>query len=114
MEPSIGVSRNINTPTTTTDEADMLPDGITKLIAQSASGALLMEGLVRGADRQKLSGLIRKAVLEELAVEEKLAVEAEKILRANMQAVRAEGADPGELRDKILAQLAKEKGVVLR
>ncbi len=91
----------------------MLPDSIITVMAQNCTRNLLMEGVVRG-DRAKLVRTVRRAIVQEMNVAEELEAEADKIIRAHMGQVRAEGADVLELKQKILNQLAKEKGVVLK
>jgi hypothetical protein len=91
----------------------MLPDSIITVMAENCARNLLMEGAVRG-DRTKLVRTVRRAIVEEMRVAEELEAEAEKVIQAHMGQVRAEGADIFTLKEKILAQLAKEKGVVLK
>lgn len=91
----------------------MVPDSIITVMAQNCAKNLLMEGVVRG-DRAKLVRTVRLAIVQEMNVAQELEVEADKLIRAHMGQVRSEGADVLELKEKILAQLAREKGVVLK
>ncbi len=90
-----------------------IPNNIVNQMADKAAAELLMQGAARG-DRAHIAQTIKRALLQEMNVENELMVEVDKILRAHMTTVRAEGADVGKLRGQILAKLAKEKGVVLR
>jgi hypothetical protein len=92
----------------------MITPGVLSQMVEKISRALLMEGAVSGADRQALTAKVKRAIEAEFNVEDELMIEVEKILSAHMREVRSEGADVGELRKKILHQLAKEKGAVLR
>ena len=90
------------------------PPGIIKLMAEQCAERLLAERAVTGADRVKLVQLVTRAIAEELRVEETLLAEADRLIEEHYKEVRAQGADVGELRAKILHKLARDRGVVLR
>ena len=92
----------------------MLPRSYTRAIAQKAADRLIESGAAICSDRDKLVHFLEKALLEELLIEKKLIEEALTLISAHRGSVRAEGADVDALRDKIVAKLAKERGVVLR
>ncbi len=91
-----------------------LPPGIIKLMAEKAAESLLATKAARVDDRAHLVHAVERGIEEELGVEEKLLAEADKLLQAHHGAVRAQGANVAELREKIVRKLAQERGLVLR
>lgn len=92
----------------------MISEAVLDVMAVKAAETLLMEGSVRGIDRAGLVSLLRRSFAEEMDVENKLYAEAEKLLAANLAALKGSKADPGEMRRKIMQKLAAERGLVLR
>lgn len=92
----------------------MISPELIDLMAVSCADALIAQRVVRGIERASLINVVRRAIAEEMDVERKVIEEAEKLLAANMAALKGSKADVGELRRKIIQKLATEKGLVLR
>jgi len=92
----------------------MLPKSYTVAMAKKAADFLTEAKAVECKQSDRLERVIFNAFAEELAVEEKLREEADGILAAQRSAIRSSGADINSLREKIVAKLAKDRGLILR
>jgi len=92
----------------------MIAEPVLDVMSVKAAEELLREGSVKGLDRTALVSVIRRALAEEMDVERKISDEADKLITANMGAVKGAKADLGDLRRKIMNKLASERGLVLR
>lgn len=92
----------------------MISEPVLDLMAVKAADSLIERKIIRGIDRPSLINLIRRALVEEMDIERKVTEEAEKLLAANVAALKGSKADLGELRRKIIQKIAAERGLVLR
>ena len=83
-------------------------------MAKKAAAFIVESKAVDCSDQNHLERVILNAFNEELALEAKLREEADGIIATQRSAIRSSGADVNDLREKIVAKLAKDRGLTLR
>lgn len=92
----------------------MLPKSYVNAMTKKTVAALLESKAIECSDPSHLERVISNAFMEELSVEAKLRQEADGIVAEQRNAIRSSGADINSLREKIVAKLAKDRGLILR
>jgi hypothetical protein len=83
-------------------------------IAERGARHLLERGAVAAVEPDTLVLLLERAVTEEFGAEARLREEARRLVEAQGAAVKAAGADVSTLLERVVRQLAEDRGVVLR